>query len=179
MTKKLLFFICLFINIKCFAQNQSELQLYEQDLKNISTQRIYDYDNSDDYNDEQYIKSVYTKEKEFFEKLTKTHYKLDFEGNWILVDSQLQSVSKKSSYYNTNSFSIERINNYIEYRYTYTSGIIYTNEIDFYFHPSVHSWIIKKIKIEDDKLYLYILENDKWILDPIHEGGKLFYIKSE
>jgi hypothetical protein len=42
----------------------------------------------------------------------------------------------------------------------------------------VTNWdrIMRQIKIYGNNLYFYILEYDKWILDPIHEGGKYFYV---
>ncbi|GMO58564.1 MAG: hypothetical protein Ta2A_04160 [Treponemataceae bacterium] len=36
---------------------------------------------------------------------------------------------------------------------------------------------IKQIKFYDDKLYVYTLDFDKWVLDPVHKGGKYFYAK--
>lgn len=36
---------------------------------------------------------------------------------------------------------------------------------------------LKKVRIINNRLYLYNLEDDKWVLDDIHHSGEFFYVK--
>ena len=37
--------------------------------------------------------------------------------------------------------------------------------------------IIRMFEIIDDKLYFYIIQNNKWILDPIHMEGRFYFVR--
>lgn len=46
-----------------------------------------------------------------------------------------------------------------------------------YIKPQWYYGIIKQIKMINSHMYLYVLQGDKWILDPVHENGVYFYVK--
>ena len=59
------------------------------------------------------------------------------------------------------------------------SDLYFSDEGDVYIVPDFLFGVVKQMKVIENKLYLYVLTGDKWILDPIHDGGKYFYEKEE
>lgn len=178
--KKTVIIILFFCISSCiYAQIIPILPIENQILENISTEKIYKNDINPAASDLDYENEISSKIETFISSLNKLNVNSVLEGNWILVDSEFRNNILKNSYHNANSFAITSANNFLEYKYSYYVSNIYSDEENLYFFPSVHSWIIKRIVLSDEKLYLYILENGEWVLDPIHDGGKYFYVKEK
>ncbi|MDR1047498.1 MAG: hypothetical protein LBL64_06970 [Treponema sp.] len=101
---------------------------------------------------------------------------LKYSGNWIIVDKNNNSV-ERYSVSAPKLFFIENINDYLRYRRAESISYLYFYKDNLYISPNIHFAIIAKLILIDNRLYFYILENDKWVLSPIHDGGKYYYIK--
>ena len=160
----------------CKSEVSKPLSLEEEILKDIDSHKFFKCENLSDKKSIQYVESVNEKIDFFLETLKKETDSPILLGSWTLKNSSNQQISERWSFYTSNFFDIEK-RLYIEYLFLNNYSFIYTNGTDIYISPSVCSYLIKKIVLDGDKLYFYILKNDKWVLDPIHEGGKYFYTK--
>lgn len=102
-----------------------------------------------------------------------------FIGTWVLKDNQKKKIDKYAMG-SGSEFHIMIMSEKLYYRMkSLDSYLRFSDEGDVYIVPSFLFGVVKQIRIIENKLYLYVLTGDKWILDPIHEGGKYFYEKEE
>ncbi len=182
MRKNVLFlmFLCTGFMLSCKSEVPQTLPLEEEMLRGIDSHKLLKCENSGSDESIEYLESVYNKYDSF--KLNELMYDSELLGSWSLKDSEGTAIKKEPKkkvrkMCSSNFFDIEKHNSYICYVYMDSSTIINTVGNNIYVSPSVYSSLIKKVILDGDKLYFYILKNDKWVLDPIHKGGKYFYTK--
>lgn len=102
-----------------------------------------------------------------------------FIGTWLLKDNHKKEIDK----YVMGSgpeFDIMLNSEKLYYRKQSSYSYLYfSDEGGVYIAPAFLFGVVKQMKIIENKLYFYVLTGDKWILDPIHDGGKYFYEKEE
>lgn len=180
MNKKLIILISLsLICIKVFSEPQKTLPITDSILKDIDSDELLKREFELEYYDLDYIKLIWSLEEQFLSKLE--IYPNEFLlGKWILIDKEGNTPKKiNSDYYSSSYFNIIYEHNYFEYNDAETYKSIYFDGNDYYFQTLVYSVLIKRMVVDNDKIYLYVLKNGEWILDPIHEGGKYFYVKEK
>ncbi|HPX25602.1 MAG TPA: hypothetical protein PLG87_02250 [Treponemataceae bacterium] len=102
-----------------------------------------------------------------------------FIGTWVLKDNQKKKIDKYAMGSGP-EFDIMLNSEKLYYRKQSSfSYLFFSDEGDVYIVPAFLFGVVKKLRIIENKLYLYVLTGDKWILDPIHDGGKYFYEKEE
>ena len=167
--------ILIFLLFDCVAQVKTSLPIENNCLKGINSFKLFEL--YKDFEENEYVENSIKKHEQFIESLSKSRINSELLGEWYLKD-ELNKTIDKFSFYTGESFKIIKFNSYLEYHYNSNTSFIYTDGKGFYFYPSVHFSFIKKIEIIEDKLYFYILNENEWILDPIHENGKYFYTKN-
>lgn len=180
MNKKMCILILLsLINIQVFSQPKMTLPITDEVLKDIDSDELLKREFDLEYYDLDYIELVCSWEEQFISKL-KIYPNESLLGKWILIDEEGNIPKKNNSeYYAASYFRIHITNNYYEYNFAETYSEIYFDGSDYYFHPLVYSILLKKMVVDNDKIYFYVLKNGEWVLDPIHEGGKYFYVKEK
>lgn len=99
-------------------------------------------------------------------------------GQWVLQDKTENNVNKTHRWGAGKEFDI--IESHEKLRYTagsMYSYVHYSDKGEFYIRSNWEYGTIKRLKIFNDRLYLYVLIYDNWILDPIHKWGEYFYVK--
>lgn len=101
----------------------------------------------------------------------------DYIGTWQLVDSE-DNIRDDYIYELNSKFQILSENYYLKINILHYSSKLkkgVDNQVYFY-----TEWIgaIRQLKLIDNKLYCYIEDGDKWILDPIHQNGEYYYKKN-
>lgn len=178
MNKKILIFIFItFITIKLFSEPKEILPITDIILKDIDSDELLKREFDLEFYDLDYIELVWSWEEEFLSKL-EIYPNKSLLGKWFLVDNKSNiQKNKNSKYYSPYNFKILYEHNYFEYNDAESYSNIYFDGKDYYFTPIVYSILLKKMVVENDKIYFYVLKNGEWILDPIHEGGKYYYVK--
>ncbi len=115
-------------------------------------------------------------EKLFLSKCEKITDGNELLGEWILVDENGTS----QSFVSYNLCNLTCINKYNEYYVLDNYGnrsFIYRNTNGRMYIYTKWLNIIRMIELTDNKLYFYITQDNKWVLDPIHKEGKLYFTK--
>jgi hypothetical protein len=127
---------------------------------------------------DQYAEWVQKKVRIFFDTLATavtSKNKGLFLGQWILQDESGIRINKPPE-----EFDIIEKGGMLRYTYGPSfSYLRYSANNEFYINRS-DNWdygILQQLKILNGRLYIYVLVCDKWMLDPIHEDGKYFYVK--
>lgn len=102
-----------------------------------------------------------------------------FIGTWVLKDNQKKVIKKYAMGSGSEFHIMVRTNGLYYAMNSLNSYLRFSDEGDVYIVPAFLFGVVKQIRIIENKLYLYVLTGDKWILDPIHDGGKYFYEKEE
>ena len=109
------------------------------------------------------------------DKLT-VNEKLIKEGHWILVNSDNAKIENHYNMLVSSYFDIDSVDGMVEYNYADNVSYIWKTENGFCFYPSEYVVMLKKMILHGEQIYFYTLNGENWELDPIHEGGKYFYI---
>ncbi len=173
--KLYIIFLLIFLLFDCTAQVKASFPVENDWLLGINSFTLFEMYKKFEEND--YVEKSIEKQEQFISSLTKSMNNSELLGEWELNNSETNESVDKLSFYTGNEFTIKKYNSYLEYHYKSNTSFIYTNGKDFYFYPSVHFSFLKKIILIDDKLYFYVLKDNEWILDPIHENGKYYYVK--
>ena len=173
--KLFIVFMLIFLLCDCTAQVKNSLPVENNCLLGINSFKLFEmYKN---FEENEYVENSIEKQEQFISSLTKSKDNSELLGTWELKDSVTNEIVNKFSFYTGNEFSIKKYNSYLEYHYKSNTDFIYTNGKEFYFYPSVHFYFLKRIVLTEDKLFFYILNDNEWILDPIHEKGKYYYVR--
>lgn len=97
-------------------------------------------------------------------------------GDWRLVDNMGISVKKHSFLFNE-YISISKYKNEIVLDNWGNRSVLYLGANNRYYVYTNGIGIIRMIKIEKNELYVYIIQNKKWVLDPIHNDGEYIFKK--
>lgn len=152
----------------------------EKDLENIYVQRLFEGQKDDSaLEDYEYYVNTSKKINSFIEKQEKikTNENSFLLGSWILVSENDVSDIKSNGFFLSNEIQIVDMQNTLRFRdKSSTTYLVKGKDGSIYFKTR---WLegIRQLRFIDSKMYVYILNDDFWELDSIHEGGKYFYIK--
>ena len=97
-------------------------------------------------------------------------------GYWYLRDKE-GNLIKNHSYYLNEIIQISIYNSNITFDNWGNRSYLYKGINDRVYIFSRWINIIRLIRFIDNRIYVYIVNNGKWILDPIHQNGKYFFTK--
>ncbi len=100
----------------------------------------------------------------------------EYIGDWYLKDSKNNSIQAFFYSLGSHLIIVDNKENLLIINLANSSLLKKGKDSQVYFYTQ---WLgaLRQLKFIDGKLYSYILDGDKWILDPIHENGKYFFIK--
>ena len=178
--RKFFFFIIYFFvlfSLECIEINNSILPLLPSEI-NYDYERMIDAekDNPTDKTSYEYSLEIIKKEKEFLKTCKRLNQKKELIGEWNLVDSYGNEV-ENYSYYFENQISISLFSSELVLDNWGNRSFIYEGDAERFYILSRGINIIRMIKIYKNELFIYIVKNGSWVLDPIHEGGKYFFKK--
>jgi hypothetical protein len=177
-------FILMLFNDTAFPEDNVEIELQRElfEPEGIQTMRLIDAELN--YTKEKgiYMAECQNKISAFYRKSTilfKKENSMKYLGKWILVDKnnniiKKTSISSPGEYFNI----VVDDDNKLRYRVAELRSYLYSNNNGLYISPNFHFTIISKLIFINNHIYFYILENNKWILDPIHDNGNHYYIKA-
>lgn len=179
--RKLFFFIIYFFvlfSLECIEINNSILPLLPSEI-NYDYERMIDAekDNPTDKTSYEYSLEIIKKEKEFLKTCKRLNKKKELIGEWNLVDSYGNEI-ENYSYYFENQISISLFSSELVLDNWGNRSFIYEGDVERFYILSRGINIIRMIKIYKNELFIYIVKNGSWVLDPIHEGGKYAFEKT-
>lgn len=179
--RKLFFFIIYFFvlfSLECIEINNSILPLLPSEI-NYDYERMIDAekDNPTDKTSYEYSLEIIKKEKEFLKTCKRLNKKKELIGEWNLVDSYGNEI-ENYSYYFENQISISLFSSELVLDNWGNRSFIYEGDAERFYILSRGINIIRMIKIYKNELFIYIVKNGNWVLDPIHEGGKYAFEKT-
>lgn len=157
--------------VKNFPLIDSEIQ-YDYD-RMIDAQK----DNPLDKNSYEYSKKIINAEKEFLKNCSSINENNSLIGNWKLVDRN-GSLIKNHSFLFNELISISKYENKLVLDNWGNRSVLYQGNENRYYIFSRGTGIIRMIKIEDNMMFVYIVKNNEWVLDPIHNNGEFIFKKS-
>ena len=126
-----------------------------------------------------YAQDIIHKEHDFLNAKDEVLYDdLKYIGNWKLVDKKGNEVER--NYLNFDEWIvIESIDSTLVLSNFTGSSSIYKGENGRYYIYTIWANIIRMLQFVDGRIYVYIVRDGKWVLDPIHDGGKYVFEKRE
>jgi hypothetical protein len=180
----LLFIIILTISLNAFADKKkikeikTEYPLLEDEINYDIDKLIEGLDEKDDelYN---YAQDIIHKEHDFLNTKEKVSYDdLKYIGNWKLVDKKGNEIER--NYLNFDEWIVIKERKSVMVLSNFTgSSSIYKGENGRYYIYTRWANIIRMLQFVDGRIYVYIVRDGKWVLDPIHDGGKYVFEKRE
>lgn len=168
--KKLFIFFMLVIAYFCsYASDRFVMS----DEVNYDIEFMKDGDSPDNF---ELYSNIIELEKKFLNNCKKITDGDDFLGEWILVDDD-QTPQNVVSYNLCNLTNIVKLNGYYVLDNYGNRSFIYRNNNGRLYIYTRWINIIRMFEIIDDKLYFYIIQNNKWILDPIHKEGRFYFVR--
>lgn len=122
-----------------------------------------------------YADQIIKAEEDFLKECNKLESS-PYVGIWKLTDQQGNLVARHSLYFN-NSIEISIYKNNIVFDNWGNRSFLYAGNNGRLYIFSKWINIIRQINVIDDKMYVYIVNENEWILDPIHENGKYFFTR--
>jgi hypothetical protein len=135
------------------------------------------------YEIEQYGKVAIEKQKIFFNTLETAITPKNKDillGYWVLQDEAGNNVSPYRLTYwcQRESFDVIEAHGWLNYVEGSENVIVhYSKQGEFYISKRWDNGIIKQLKLVNDRLYVYVLIIDEWVMDPMHAYGKYSYVK--
>ena len=168
--KKLFIFFMLVIAYFCsYASDRFVMS----DEVNYDIEFMKDGDSPDNF---ELYSNIIELEKKFLNNCEKITDGEDFLGEWILVDDN-QTPQNVVSYNLCNLTNIIKLDRYYVLDNYGNRSFIYRNNNGRLYIYTRWINIIRMFEIIDDKLYFYIIQNNKWILDPIHKEGRFYFVR--
>lgn len=118
-----------------------------------------------------------SKTQDYLESLNKLSINQSLMGEWYLFDTNGNKI-EKYGYDISYHIIFYEYNHFMQYRDLSNAGWLYKGRNEEFYYESRWIGYLRQIKIFDDKMYIYILDGDYWVLDPIHEGGKYAFEKT-
>lgn len=161
----------------------SNMQRKDYEPEGMEPEKLFDYE----YN--------YTKELGEYHKLIMENLSVitklpsypssdpyDISGEWQLKDFEGSSKNVTERWSSWDCFDIfnkskEKNASLNFYSYTSYSPIYEGKGGELYIIPTWYCGTLKQLCLLEDRIYIYVLCGDEWVLDPIHEGGKNYYKK--
>jgi hypothetical protein len=185
MMKKILYGIFLiFAILTCYSLDKELMEFEKQSFEpeNVYPNKLYDAEVNSTDELRNYYEEIFPHLVNFMEELdvlSANKQEEDLIGSWYLIN---EKGNKQEIYDNWGSgpeFHILKIKGNLYFLRQADNSYLYYKNNSIYIFPMFAYGIIKQIKIFDDELYFFVLSGDKWILDPIHNGGVYFYRKGE
>ena len=171
-----LFFI-LSVSLFCEEKCLKEYPVYENEV-------VYDFELMFDGQQDmpeisgsyEYSMGISEMEKTFLTECETLLPDGSFEGKWYLVDDEGTVIRKNSVYFNYLT-EILTYNNELYLDNWGNRSLLYKGNDDRFYIYTRWINIIRMIKFFDDTMYVYIIDDGRWVLDPIHENGKYYFLK--
>ena len=128
-------------------------------------------------NEEEYAQRIMNEERKFLnEKCEFINESDDFVTIYKLQDGDGNFIENESIFFNDKIKFYSYDNKIISENWGNNSYVYKGKESRYYIFTR---WIgiIRLLKFEGDKLFVYIIKNNEWVLDPIHSDGKYCFIK--
>lgn len=124
-----------------------------------------------------YSEEIIKAEREF---LNSCSYLLEssFVGSWRLIDEKGNYIENQSLYFDGN-INISIYNNKTVLDDLGNRSYIYTGDNGRMYIYSRWINIIRLLVFKNDKLYVYTVKDNQWILDPIHMNGRYWFQKEK
>lgn len=122
-----------------------------------------------------YADQIVEAENDFLKECSKLKSS-PYVGVWKLTD-QLGNLIGRHSFNFSDTIEISMYKNSIVFDNWGNRSFFYAGNNDRLYIFSRWINIIRQINVIDDKMYVYIVDDNKWVLDPIHENGKYFFTK--
>ncbi len=150
----------------------------------VKSEIEYDYDKMIDAQKDQpsdktsydYSLVIINAEKEFLKKCKTINNDKSLIGDWKLFDEEGNEIKNHSFYFNE-FISISKYKDNIVLDNWGNRSVLYRGSNNRYYIFTRGIGIIRMIKIQEDKLFVYIVKNKKWVLDPIHKEGEYIFKK--
>lgn len=163
-----------------------EFNKTQQEPDNIFPQKLLDSEYNPSRGLQEYATEANRRINDFFNCLftgnTADQSKL-YIGHWVLenTDGEKKGSGKASDGHEWGAgyaFDILLQKDRLFYTCAGSHSYLYFSESgNVYIKPQWYYGIIKQIKIINNHIYFYVLQDDIWMLDPIHENGVYFYVK--
>ena len=125
----------------------------------------------------EYALDIIKSEKEFLKNCEIVNEDNDLLGDWKLVDNKGTEIKKHSFLFNE-FISISKYKNDFVLDNWGNRSFLYQGNNNRYYIYTRGIGIIRMIKIKEDNLAVYIIKNNQWVLDPIHNDGEYFFKKT-
>ncbi len=122
-----------------------------------------------------YADQIVEAENDFLKECSKLESS-PYVGVWKLTD-QLGNLVGHHSFNFSDTIEISMYKNSIVFDNWGNRSFLYAGNNDRLYIFSRWINIIRQINVIDDKMYVYIVDDNKWVLDPIHENGKYFFTR--
>ena len=178
--KKIIFLfiqVFVFFDLNCIENVSYPLLLSEV---NYDYEKMLDAekDTPIDKTSYEYSLNILRKEKNFLNSLRHINENPALTGEWKLTNKDGKQVVRHSYYFNNEIF-IQSYNKELVLDNWGNRSLLYEGEDSRYYILSRGINIIRMIKIEGTKLFVYIVKDGQWLLDPIHEDGKYYFVKTD
>ncbi len=168
------------INCESVSRVPKRIPREESELDNIYVDKLYEGQKDDATLEAfDYLCDVSEKIANYLKKLhlISIYDYYELMGDWILVDEKLNPITNSRRFFMNYEIQIVNIfHDNLSFSNLDSTTLMYEDKNnDFVFTTN---WIraIRKTKIKDNMMYVYILNGDYWELDPIHSDGKYFFI---
>jgi hypothetical protein len=156
---------------------QEPRELWEPD--NILPRMLFDNEYQHTDKTKEYVTEYFEKVEQFLSKYENNRNDALFDsllGIWNLYDGD-DMIERDGWNESAYRFYINKYNNQYVYYIGGTKSRLYLTEDNQIYFLSPWWKCLYKMKVRNDKIYLYYLELDNWKLNEIHDGGKYFYFK--
>jgi hypothetical protein len=129
---------------------------------------------------ELYVQKYYDHVRDFLNSIeTGSNIKLlnEMIGTWYLRDINNKTIERGGKYETAYRFFIKKEDNRYVYYIGGTKTTLYIDSDGIIYFMSPWWGVLMKMLTVNNKLYIYYLEKDFWILDDIHNRGEYFYLR--
>ena len=144
-------------------------------INDISLKRLINAQKDDaTMEDYYYQQSVWKQEELLKARLDDKKIKSNvLNGNWELYNNTF--FVDKNGFYIGRTLTFTDLNGFCNYQHQGSNSFVYEIGINKYLvFPTMDAGIIRLLYFESDKLYIYNLDGDFWILDDIHLNGAYY-----
>ena len=176
----ILLYFCILSSLSC------KEKFPEKKIPLLQTEVEYDYikmidaqkDHPVDETSYDYSLKIIKEEKEFLKQCESISDDNSLIGSWKLVNAESKEIKNNSFLFNE-LISISKYNESIVLDNWGNRSILYHGSNNRYYIYTRGIGIIRMIKIHDDQLFVYIIQNKEWVLDPIHNDGVYSFKKEK
>ena len=129
-----------------------------------------------------YQQRIWREEKEIKSKLDSRKIKSEVvSGSWNLYNDDTQKFfSNKSGIYIGQTISFLDVNGFCRYKHQASTSYLYEVDSNMYvIFPTMDAGIIRLLVFDNEKLYIYNLDQNTWYLDDIHLDGSYYKLNKK